>query len=270
MNLTRRLFLGRGSAIAAAVATPATIGAPTAVAAPVSASAALNIALEEGREGESPEMLKLGADLLLARRRYADAQDTLQSAQERALRLAPPIPHGLPVPFGISVFGQLSWYTLAEPADILGNPVELPRYENPKSGKLLPVRVPTTAGILKDRQCGRRWNHGHLPAWQKGEHRRLYNLAVQFEQEIYEAREASGLNDAEDELWRSKWAIEELTNQIRKVEAKTLVGLLIKAQAANAIASLTDEHDPSGPRLKGAWIGAGLAQDFERIMGEAA
>lgn len=264
MNLTRRLFLGRTGSITIAAAAP--VGVAVAVADPLPASAALATALEASRLAENPELLALGAELASARKRYADAQAALPAVREAALRLAPSIPDGLPVPFGISVFGQIEWYSLAEPADILGNPIELPRFVSPRSGKTLPVRVPKTEDILSDRQCGRRWNHGHRPAWQKGEHRRLYDLAVKFERDTADAREGSGLNEAEGELWRSRYALTKLAMRARGIEAKTIVGLLIKAQAANAAGSIVDEHDPNGSRVNAGGIGANLAEDFERIM----
>lgn len=215
-------------------------------------------------QGENSDLVQLGLDLEAGKTRHAAALSVLDKTRAAALKLAPAIPEGLPVPFGISVFGQIAWYSLPEPADILGNPIELPRFVSPRNGKSFPVRIPTTEDILSDRQSGRRWNHGHLPAWHKGEHRRLYDLAVKFERATDEAREASGLHDAELERYLAERALVELCVAITHAEAGTVAGILLKAQAIQACEGL-----PQGGPGTVAWASALLPAAIIDALGRA-
>lgn len=237
-GLSRRHFLRGSSMAAAAIMTP--VAASTAVTLAPAAPALLASAIDAARDSEAPEMIQAGADLALAQQRHTDALAALVTAREAALQLAPVVPAGLPVAFGISIFGQTGWFTLPEPADILGNPVELPPVISRK-GTSLKIRIPRASDIVRDRASARRLCGLHLPEWLKGEHRRLYDLAVQFERELDQAREASGLDDAEWELTLARFAIERAAEAANTLEAKTVLGLLIKAQAIAACQAIDSE-----------------------------
>lgn len=273
LNPSRRAFLSSGAAAATVAAIVPATSAPVIASAPdVAPVAPLAAAINAARETESQELLKLGADLMMARKRYADALAAMEPAQVSALEMAPAIPEGLAVPFAVGLFGQIGWFGIAEPTDILGNPVDLPPYISPRSGKEFKVRIPSPDNII-DYLRKRKWVCGatRVPADERAECRRLYDLAVAYDAALDEAREASGLLDARDELGLARFALRQLALEIRRSEAKTIVGLLIKAQAANAAGSMLDDDDPSAPRLTAGWIGIALAEDFERVMaGEAA
>lgn len=225
----RQMFMGAAAVLASPL--PAVQAAPLPF---MSASDALALALSVARDEEDPDLVQIGDDLHQARDRLQGSLDRLREAQDAALAAAPSIPEGLAVPFGLSIFGSLSWYTLAEPANILGHPITLPRYRDPRSGKEFPVRVPSTADIVRDRQSGRQVNGGHIPAWFKGEHRRLYDLARRHEEAIDAVRQETGLNAAEDERIAAEAALLRLCRGALSIQAKTVLGLLIKADTMRA------------------------------------
>ena len=229
MPFTRRLFIERSGAAAAALAIPVTGTGPA-------AAAALPFLGTGPGSAENAELLAIGAEIGPAMKRFEDAETKLDKARERALAAAPAIPDGLPLPFGSSIFGQISWYSLPEPTNILGEPIELPNFVSAKTGRELPVRIPRAQDILNDRRQMARL--ASIPAWHRGEHRRLYDLAVQFERATDEARAASGLDNAEIEIRLAGAAIVDLCRRANAIEVRTLAGIVVKAQAIDACAEI--------------------------------
>lgn len=257
MGLTRRLFLGRSSCIALAGSIPAaaiaTASQPEAfVVEPLAA------ALAAGRNTESPELLALGADIPAMLKRYAEASDALDLAEDLALAADIPPPDDLRVPHHHPLLGGMGWSFLSRETNILGD--ERPPEKLP-DGRYRDFRVATSGDVeRRGRTFVGLYPKGHA------ELDRLHAIALRYEQAREQIRQANGLDEARVEKYRAGQALADMCRAARDMQARTVVGILIKAQAIAASLKVEDE---SG-RAAAFYASAPLASSVCEVLGGAA
>jgi hypothetical protein len=199
---SRRSFLFRGATAAAAVAVP--------LAPAVALSAAPKLA-------ELPEILQIGADLAAAERAFDAAFETKRQARALAEQLCPPIPEELIVaPW--DRYWQLD-PTKRDEIDIEGKTVW------PAGPKARPRQIVAASGLRIDVQ-------DHRPRTKLGKlARRLLKVAEEHEQGRENARQQSGLVEAEHAVSQAEVALQVVAFQADKAPAATLAGVTIKARA---------------------------------------
>jgi hypothetical protein len=199
---SRRGFLFRGATAAAAVAVPL---------APALALAAAP------KSAELPEILQIGADLDAAERAFDAAFEVKRQARALAEQLCPALPEEL-------IVAPWDRYWTLDPTkrdetDIEGETVW------PADPKMRPRQIVQASGLRIDVQdYGSRTKLGKLA-------RRLLKLAEEYEQGRENARQQSGLIEAERASDQASSALMLIAYRADKAPAATLSGVTIKARA---------------------------------------
>jgi hypothetical protein len=218
--LSRRFFLSRGAAIST-VGLPA-IAAP-ALAAPPLAAAALPAVMAAARASESPQIVALAAQLPLLRARYLAAAHTVEEAQARALAADPPYPPELTPPPNDPLFGGISWGLLRKQTDILGRERET---EKLPDGKFRSHPCITARDCSTDP-----WPRISISDKTRARLARLLEIVHAFDAERERIRQEVGLPAAQMEEFHAGREVAEACRLACSIEAKTVLGLLVKSQA---------------------------------------
>jgi len=218
---SRRFFLTRATAVAA-------IGVPEVCAAPLlaplaPAAAALPAVMAAARATESPQIVALAARLPMLKAKYFAAADAVEQAQARALAADPPYPPELTPPPNDPLFGGISWGMLRKQTDILGRERET---EKLPDGKF------RSYPCITARDCtNQEWPRISMSDKTRARLARLLEIVHAFDAQRERIRDEIGLPAAQLAEFHTGREVAEACRLACSIEAKTVLGLLVKSQA---------------------------------------